>query len=176
MQSSGENPRQTTRERATARAWRVSSVYAPPGGISVTGLDGGGWPSRGAPKASPTASPSSTPSAPACCNIKITNKLYLGTASRVKDGDSVQKEELLHLHMLLIHVKKYYENLTSDEIYTDRYNAMTISPVHIHKNKILHKKAILTLGDEIVTHIRGHRPSMVEMSPEAATGRVAAEQ
>jgi hypothetical protein len=88
----------------------------------------------------------------------------------------VQKEELLHLHMLLIHVKKYYENLTSDEIFTDRYNALTISPVHIHKNKVLHKKAILTLGDEIVSHIRGHRPAMVEMSPEAATGRVAAEQ
>lgn len=96
--------------------------------------------------------------------------------SRVKDGDSVQKEELLHLHMLLIHVKKYYENLTSDEIFTDRYNALTISPVHIHKNKILHKKAILTLGDEIVSHIRGRRPAVVEMSPEAVTGRVAAEQ
>ena len=88
----------------------------------------------------------------------------------------MQKEELLHLHMLLIHVKKYYENLTSDEIFTDRYNALTISPVHIHKNKVLHKKAILTLGDEIVSHIRGHRPSVVEMSPEAVTGRVAAEQ
>jgi hypothetical protein len=142
----------------------------------MTFLAGGGRPSRGAPNASPIASPRSIPTARFSSNIKITNKLYLGTDSRVKDGDSVQKEELLHLHMLLIHVKKYYENLTSDEIFTDRYNALTISPVHIHKNKILHKKAILTLGDEIVTHIRGHRPSMVEMSPEAATGRVAAEQ
>ena len=176
MQSSGEKPRETRSERATAMAWRVSSVYSPPAGISRTGGDGAGLPSKGAPKASPTASPRSTPTARGSCNIKITNKLYLGTDSRVKDGDSVQKEELLHLHMLLIHVKKYYENLTSDEIFTERYNALTISPVHIHKNKVLHKKAILTLGDEIVSHIKGRRPAVVEMSPEAVTGRVAAEQ
>ena len=75
------------------------------------------------------------------------------------EGDSVQKEELLHLHMLLIHVKKYYENITSEEIFTDRYDSLSISPVHIHKNKILHKQAILTLGEEIVHHLRlGHGP------------------
>jgi len=31
--------------------------------------------------------------------------------------------------------------------------------VHIHKNKVTHKKAILTLGNEIVQHIRAnHNP------------------
>jgi hypothetical protein len=34
----------------------------------------------------------------------------------VKKGDSVQKEELLHLHMLMIHVKKYIESITTQEI------------------------------------------------------------
>lgn len=78
---------------------------------------------------------------------------------KLTEGDSVQKEELLHLHMLLIHVKKYYENVTSETIFTDRYNSLSISPVHIHKNKILHKRAILTLGEEIVHHLRlGHGP------------------
>jgi hypothetical protein len=68
----------------------------------------------------------------------------------------VQKEELLHLHMLLVHIKKYYEGTTGEEVPTDQYNALHISPVHIHKNKISHKKAILTLGGEVVQHIRSH--------------------
>ena len=51
----------------------------------------------------------------------------------------------------MMHIKKYYENITNDEIPTKRYTALEISPVHIHKNKKCHKDAILTLGDEIVT-------------------------
>jgi len=34
----------------------------------------------------------------------------------------MQKEELLHLHMLMIHIKKYCENITNDEIHSERYN------------------------------------------------------
>ncbi len=69
-------------------------------------------------------------------------------------GDRVQKEELLHLHMLFVHVKKYYETTTSEEVSTERYDTLHISPVHIHKNKRSHKEAILVLGQEIVDHIR----------------------
>jgi hypothetical protein len=69
-------------------------------------------------------------------------------------GDRVQKEELLHLHMLFVHVKKYYESATSEEVSTERYDTLHISPVHIHKNKKSHKEAILVLGQEIVDHIR----------------------
>ncbi|QXO94875.1 UPF0058 family protein [Methanospirillum purgamenti] len=65
----------------------------------------------------------------------------------------MQKEELLHLHMLFIHVRKYYETITNEEIPTERYNTLHISPVHIHKNKKAHKEAILVLGEEIVDHI-----------------------
>jgi hypothetical protein len=90
-------------------------------------------------------------------------------------GDSVQKEELLHLHMLMIHIKKYYENVTNEEIETERYNSLEISPVHIHKDKKAHKDALLTLGDEIVTHIH-HRPvQVVNYSSETASQKVAAE-
>jgi hypothetical protein len=70
-----------------------------------------------------------------------------------RDGDSVQKEELLHLHMLMIHIKKYCENITNDEIHSERYSSLEISPGHLHKDKKAHKDALLTLGDEIVTHI-----------------------
>jgi len=87
----------------------------------------------------------------------------------------VQKEELLHLHMLMIHIKKYYEGITSEEIPTTRYNSLTISPVHIHKDKKAHKEALLVLGDEIVTHLHGHKPPVVSYSSDAATQSVAAE-
>jgi len=77
--------------------------------------------------------------------------------------------------MLMIHIKKYYEGITSEEIETERYNSLEISPVHIHKDKKAHKDALLTLGDEIVLHIHGHRMPVVNYSAESATPRVAAE-
>ncbi|PKG32617.1 UPF0058 family protein [Methanoregula sp.] len=88
----------------------------------------------------------------------------------------MQKEELLHLHMLMIHIKKYYEGVSNEEIGTERYNSLEISPVHIHKDKKAHKDALLTLGDEIVTHIH-HRPvpPAVNYSHETASLKVAAE-
>lgn len=83
-------------------------------------------------------------------------------------GDRVQKEELLHLHMLFIHVRKYYETITNEEIPTERYNTMHISPVHIHKNKKSHKEAILVLGQEIVDHIN-QKPAVLSFSHEMST-------
>ena len=87
----------------------------------------------------------------------------------------MQKEELLHLHMLLVHVKKYYESINGEEVPTGKYDSLAISPVHIHKNKILHKKAILTLGEEIVHHIGVHQAPMVRYSPDLGSEKVAAE-
>ncbi|WP_328590952.1 UPF0058 family protein [Methanofollis fontis] len=66
----------------------------------------------------------------------------------------MQKEELLHLHMLLMHIKKYYETSTGDEIFTPDYDGLGVSPAHIHKNKISHKKAILALGEDLIHQIR----------------------
>jgi hypothetical protein len=77
--------------------------------------------------------------------------------------------------MLMIHIKKYYEGITNEEIRTERYNSLEISPVHIHKDKKAHKDALLTLGDEIVTHIHGEPLPVVNYSHESATAKVAAE-
>lgn len=66
--------------------------------------------------------------------------------------------------MLLVHVKNYYESVNSEEIITENYNLLEISPVHIHKNKVCHKQAILTLGDELVQYIRQNQPSVVDYS------------
>jgi len=66
--------------------------------------------------------------------------------------------------MLLVHVKNYYESVNSEEIITENYNLLEISPVHIHKNKVCHKQAILTLGDELVQYIRENQTSAVDYS------------
>lgn len=90
----------------------------------------------------------------------------------------MQKEELLHLHMLMVHIRKYYEGITHEEIDTGRYDALQISPVHIHKDKKAHKEALLTLGEEIVGHIHGHNHvRVVNYSAEtsAASTQVAVE-
>ena len=76
--------------------------------------------------------------------------------------------------MLMIHIKKYHEGVTNDVISTARYDSLEISPVHIHKDKKAHKDALLTLGDEIVSHIHGRRMPVVNYSSETVT-KVAAE-
>src|SRR5665647_3492424 len=93
----------------------------------------------------------------------------------VREGDSMQKEELLHLHMLMIHIKKYCEHITNDEIHSERYGSLEISPGHIHKDKKAHKDALLTLGDEIVTHIHGRNFPVGNYSSDTASTKVAAE-
>ena len=87
----------------------------------------------------------------------------------------MQKEELLHLHMLMIHIKKYYENITNEEIPSERYTSMEISPVHIHKDKKAHRDALLTLGNEIISHIHGKPLPVANYSSEVSAQKIAAE-
>ncbi len=77
--------------------------------------------------------------------------------------------------MLLVHVRKYYENTTGEDVSTDQYNALHITPVHLHKNKVTHKKAILTLGNEIVQHIRTNHNPYVGYRADFSSGQVATE-
>ena len=53
----------------------------------------------------------------------------------------------------MIHIKTYLENITNQEIRSERYNSLGTTTNHLHKDKKAHKDALLTLGDEIVTHI-----------------------
>ena len=85
----------------------------------------------------------------------------------MRESDSVQKEELLHLHCLMIHIKTYLENSTSEEIHSERYTSLGTTTSHLHKDKKSHKDALLTLGDEIVTHI--HRQSIPVLNPSSDT-------
>ena len=77
--------------------------------------------------------------------------------------------------MLMIHVKKYIENITNQEISVKSYQTLDISPVHIHKNKKCHKEAILALGDEIVGYIHAQN-KMVNVARDMIPETVAAEQ
>jgi hypothetical protein len=86
----------------------------------------------------------------------------------------MQKEELLHLHMLMFNLKRYLEGINNDEIHTERYNSLEISPFHIHKDKHAHKEAVLTLADEIISHIRKPTLSIVNYIPETVPLLVAA--
>lgn len=77
--------------------------------------------------------------------------------------------------MLLVHIRRYYENMISEEITTNEYDSIHISPIHIHKNKVCHKKAILTLSDEIITHIKAHQHPVIGYSTEIKSKEIAAE-
>ncbi len=77
--------------------------------------------------------------------------------------------------MLFVHVKKYYESATSEEVPTERYYTLHISPVHINKNKKSHKEAILVLGQEIVDHIRQQQNSTRMGFTEMVTQEIAVE-
>ncbi len=71
--------------------------------------------------------------------------------------------------MLMFHIRMYFEGITHDEIPTERYNSLGISPLHIYKDKNAHKDALLTLGDEIVSHILGKKLPVVNYSYETAS-------
>ncbi len=77
--------------------------------------------------------------------------------------------------MLLVHIRKYYENDCGVVIPAGQYEDLSISPVHIHKNKKCHKEAILTLGNEIVGYVRNKRPIRVDYTSEIAPKQIAIE-
>lgn len=80
----------------------------------------------------------------------------------------MQKKELLHLHMLLFTLRRYFEGITGHEILTERYNSLAITPFHIHKDRDAHTDALFTLGNELVSHIHNRLPPAVNCSHEPA--------
>lgn len=62
----------------------------------------------------------------------------------------MEKEELIHLHMLLAQIKKYCEEkgLNCD---FSKYNELGISPYQVHRSKEEHKQAIFLLGTALAS-------------------------
>ena len=67
----------------------------------------------------------------------------------------MQKEDLIYLHTVLAKVKRHLESEGVKADFT-RYEAMHISPVHIHRNKTDHERAIFILG-ELITQAIGRQ-------------------
>ncbi len=70
----------------------------------------------------------------------------------------MKKEELVHLHLLLAQLKKYYEENDVDCDFT-KYNELGISPFQVHRSKEEHKQAVFVLGTELAsltTRSNGH--------------------
>lgn len=57
----------------------------------------------------------------------------------------MHKEELVFLHLTLFHVKRFLEEVGLTNGYFREYEDLGVQPVHIHKSKNDHKKAIFLL-------------------------------
>ena len=56
------------------------------------------------------------------------------------------KEELIHLHRLLIYLMKFLIDNGVSKSFFDDYTMLNISPHHIHRTKAEHKYAIFILA------------------------------
>ncbi len=57
----------------------------------------------------------------------------------------MHKEELVLLHLTLFHMKRFFEEAGIANGHFKDYEALGVQPVHIHKSKAEHKKAIIAL-------------------------------
>ena len=62
----------------------------------------------------------------------------------------MEKEELIHLHMLLAQIKKYCEENGFNCDFS-KYNNLDISPFQVHRSKEEHKQAIFLLGTALAS-------------------------
>ena len=62
----------------------------------------------------------------------------------------MKKEEVVHLHKLLVHVKKYFEGNGLDCDF-QKYNELDITPLDMQRSKEEHKRAIFLLASELAS-------------------------
>lgn len=67
----------------------------------------------------------------------------------------MHKDELIQLHTLLCQVKHHFErNLGPSGTFAD-YEKYGVSPQHIHKSKLQHKRAVFLLGKDLAETLGG---------------------
>jgi len=64
----------------------------------------------------------------------------------------MQKEDLIYLHTVLARVKMHMESQGVKADFS-KYDELHINPVHIHRNKTDHERAIFLLSESIVQAI-----------------------
>jgi len=62
----------------------------------------------------------------------------------------MKKEEVVHLHKLLVRVKKYFEE-NSVNCEFEKYNELDITPLNVQRSKEEHKRAIFVLASEMAS-------------------------
>jgi len=67
------------------------------------------------------------------------------------------------LHTYMAQMKRYFERHGITHEFDD-YKALSISPVHIHRSKADHKRAIFILGDELANLMSRDDPIFEEGS------------
>lgn len=66
----------------------------------------------------------------------------------------MHKDELIQLHTLLVQLKSHFEvGVVTDGDHFPEYKRVGVSPIHVHKSKSEHKKAIFVLGKELASKI-----------------------
>jgi len=78
----------------------------------------------------------------------------------------MHKEELVLLHLTLFHMKRFFEEAGIANGHFDTYESIGIQPVHIHKSKAEHKRAILTLCKGISDIFKEKPPEDVLKNPK----------
>jgi len=78
----------------------------------------------------------------------------------------MHKEEIVLLHLTLFHVKRLFEQAGIANGHFKIYDELDIQPVHIHKSKADHKKAILLLCRGISEIFKEYQPEELIDNPK----------
>jgi hypothetical protein len=78
----------------------------------------------------------------------------------------MHKEELVFLHLTLFHMKRFFEKAGIANGHFLSYEKLGIQPVHIHRSKADHKKAIITLCRGITDIFKDSHPEDVLRNPK----------
>ncbi|MBZ3935686.1 UPF0058 family protein [Methanimicrococcus blatticola] len=63
-------------------------------------------------------------------------------------GDSIQKQDLIRVHADLVKMKNNYEKMGYQKEFDDYYD-LYITPMHVHKSKDEHERAIFMLSSKL---------------------------
>ena len=98
-------------------------------------------------------------------------------------GFELQKDELIQMHTLLCQIKNHLEltGVATADAFAD-YERLGISPVHVHRSKGEHKRAIFLLGKELAhfasrgefsgPHLVGNRFAALAANRDRAIARL----
>lgn len=67
----------------------------------------------------------------------------------------MHKDELIQLHTLLCQVKHHFERNLTVPGHFKEYHDYGVSPTHIHKSKMQHKRAVFLLSKDLAETING---------------------